>query len=68
MAPAGDQNPPSLVILDCRPIIEAVVAPEGHTILLANRESHGIAVVQRAVGEGVLAEERLQDERISSED
>ena len=67
MAPAGHQDPSSLVVLDCRPIIEAVVAPEGHTILLANRESHGIAVVQRAVGEGVLAEERLQDEKIFCE-
>ena len=68
VSPTGYQDPPSLVILDGRPIVEAVVAPEGHTILLANLESHGIAVVQRAVGEGVLAEERLQDESVSSED
>ena len=56
VAPVGHQNSPPLVVLDGRPIVEAEMAPEGHAILLAYWETHGVAVVQCAVGEGVLAE------------
>ena len=56
MAPVGHQNPPPLVVLDGRPVVEAEVAPEGHAILLAYLETDGVTVVQCAVGEGVLAE------------
>ena len=56
MAPVGHQDTPPLIVLDGRPVVEAEVAPEGHAILLAYLETHGVAVVQCAVGEGVLAE------------
>ena len=56
VTPVGHQDSPPLVVLYGRPVVEAEMAPEGHAILLAYREADGVAVVQCAFGEGVLAE------------
>ena len=56
VAPVGHQDSPPLVVRYGRPIVEAEVALEGHAVLVAYRETDGVAVVQCAVGEGVLAE------------
>ena len=56
VAPVGHQNSPPLIVLDGRPIVEAEMALEGNAILLAYRKTHGVTVVQSAIGEGVLAQ------------